>query len=153
MDEPETYWSGVARFLWPALVGLGLAAALFHWSGSQALWISAAGLLLTALLVSYMAREGRLFLREQRVELGSSAESFLTPLAREVLGHLPDPLMLLDEGGRVLFANSAMYTVIGVGPEKKHVSLLLRTPSVLAAIEQTSATGEAASFEFTVPVP
>ncbi len=153
MDEPETYWSGVARFLWPALAGLGLAAVLFRWSGGQAVWLTAAGLLLSALLVSYIARQGRLFLREQRVELSSSAESFLSPLAREVLGQLPDPLMLLDESGRVLFANSAMYTVIGVGPEKKHVSLLLRTPSVLTAIEQTSASGEASSFEFTVPVP
>ncbi len=153
MDDPETYWSGVARFLWPALAGLGLAAVLFRWSGGQAVWLTAAGLLLSALLVSYIARQGRLFLREQRVELSSSAESFLSPLAREVLGQLPDPLMLLDESGRVLFANSAMYTVIGVGPEKKHVSLLLRTPSVLTAIEQTSASGEASSFEFTVPVP
>ena len=56
------------------------------------------------------------------------ANTFLTPLAREVLAHLPDPLMLLDQGGRVLFANSAMYRVIGIGPENKHVSLLLRTP-------------------------
>jgi len=153
MDEPETYWSGVARFLWPALVGLGLAALLSRWSGMQAVWTAVAGLALIALFVSYLAREGRLFLREQRVERGTARESFLTPLAREVLGQLPDPLMLLDEGGRVLFANSAMHAVIGVGPEKRHISLLLRTPAVLSAIEQTSASGEAASFEFTVPVP
>lgn len=153
MDEPETYWSGVARFLWPALVGLGLAALLSRWSGAQAVWMAVAGVAVTALLVSYLAREGRLFLREQRVELGPARESFLTPLAREVLGQLPDPLMLLDENGRVLFANSAMHTVIGIGPEKKHISLLLRTPSVLSAIEQTSASGEPSSFEFTVPVP
>ncbi|HTP78522.1 MAG TPA: ATP-binding protein [Rhizomicrobium sp.] len=153
MDETDTYWSGVARFLWPALVGLALAAALFEWNGGRALWITAGVLAVFALLVSYIAREGRLFLREQRVELSKSAEGFLTPLAREVLGHLPDPLMLIDEGGRVLFANSAMYTVIGVGPEKKHISLLLRTPSVLTAVEHTTASGESQSFEFTVPVP
>src|ERR1700692_3836808 len=127
MDESETYWSGVARFLWPALVGLGLAALLSRWSGMQAVWMAVAGVSVTALFVSYLAREGRLFLREQRVELGAARENFLTPLAREVLGQLPDPLMLLDESGRVLFANSAMHTVIGIGPEKKHISLLLRT--------------------------
>ena len=153
MDEPETYWSGVARFLWPALVGLGLAALLSRWSGIQAVWMSVAGVAVLALFVSYLAREGRLFLREQHVELGPARESFLTPLAREVLGQLPDPLMLLDENGRVLFANSAMHQVIGIGPERKHISLLLRTPAVLSAIEQTSASGEPSSFEFVVPVP
>jgi two-component system phosphate regulon sensor histidine kinase PhoR len=153
MDETETYWSRVARFLWPALIGLGFAAMLSRWSGIQAVWMAVAGVSVTALFVSYLAREGRLFLREQRVELGPARESFLTPLAREVLGQLPDPLMLLDENGRVLFANSAMHRVIGIGPEKKHISLLLRTPSVLSAIEQASASGEPSAFEFVVPVP
>jgi two-component system phosphate regulon sensor histidine kinase PhoR len=74
-------------------------------------------------------------------------------LAREVFERLPDPLMLLDDAGRVLFANSAMRTVVGVGPENKHISSLLRTPAVLEAIERTTASGEPASIEFTVPVP
>jgi two-component system phosphate regulon sensor histidine kinase PhoR len=61
--------------------------------------------------------------------------------------------MLLDRSGRVLFANTAMYNVIGVPPENKQVSLLLRTPVVLEAIAQTAATGESVSVEYVTPVP
>ena len=55
---------------------------------------------------------------------------------------LPDPLMLIDDTGRVMFANRAMRGVIGVDAERKHVSALLRTPAVLEAIRKTAATGE-----------
>ncbi len=104
-----------------------------------------------ALAASLLARQGRLALLGQQVDLGGAAAGLLSPLAREVLAHLPDPLMLLDEGGRVLFANGAMQTVIGVGPENKHISLLLRTPVVLEAVAQTAATGEDSSVEFHHP--
>jgi two-component system phosphate regulon sensor histidine kinase PhoR len=77
----------------------------------------------------------------------------LPPLSREILEDLPDPLMLVGKDGRVLFANSAMRTVIGTDPHNKRVSSLLRTPAMLEAIERTSASGEAASIEFTIPVP
>jgi two-component system phosphate regulon sensor histidine kinase PhoR len=77
----------------------------------------------------------------------------LTPLARSLFEDLPDPLMLLDLSGRVLFANRPMRTIVGAGVEKKHVSAVLRTPSVLEAIGQTVASGEPASVEFNFPVP
>jgi two-component system phosphate regulon sensor histidine kinase PhoR len=46
-----------------------------------------------------------------------------------------------------------MRDVIGIGAERKHVSSLLRTPSVLEALMRTSATGEAGSVEFSFRVP
>jgi two-component system, OmpR family, phosphate regulon sensor histidine kinase PhoR len=82
-----------------------------------------------------------------------AAQAGLPPLSREVLEQLPDPLMLIDPEGRVLFANRAMRTVVGVDAQNKRVSALLRTPAVLEAVERTSATGEASSIEFTIPVP
>ncbi len=148
----QTYWTAVTRSLWPALIGVVLGGAIALWDGAY-LWPVAGALALAALLVTFLAREGRLHLLEQRTELAANAASFLTPLAREVLAHLPDPLMLLDADGRVLFANSAMYTVIGIGPENKHISLLLRTPAVLEAIVHTTQSGEDSTVEFTVPVP
>jgi two-component system phosphate regulon sensor histidine kinase PhoR len=77
----------------------------------------------------------------------------LPPLSREILEQLPDPLMLTDRDGRVLFANRAMRTVVGVDAERKHVSSLLRTPAVLEAIGKTAATGEPSTVEFSTPVP
>ncbi|HEY4943114.1 MAG TPA: ATP-binding protein [Rhizomicrobium sp.] len=153
MNPTQTYWTGVARFLWPALIGVAAGGALVLWRGGTTLWIAAAAMAGAAILVSIMAREGRLFLAEQAADLGEKSDTFLTPVARAVLAQLPDPLLLLDQGGRVLFANAAMYTVIGVPPEGKHISLLLRTPSVLEAIAHTTATGENSSVEFVTPVP
>ncbi|HXC55728.1 MAG TPA: ATP-binding protein [Rhizomicrobium sp.] len=153
MNRTQTYWSSIARFLWPALVGLGAGGVLVLWRSPQTLGIVAAALAAVAVLVSFLAREGRLHLQAQAGAVGERGDAFLTPLAREVLGHLPDPLMLLDPGGRVLFANGAMYTVIGIEPENKHVSLLLRTPAVLEAIAQTAATGADTSVAFVTPVP
>jgi two-component system phosphate regulon sensor histidine kinase PhoR len=153
MNPIESYWSAVARFLWPALFGFAAGAALILWRGSQSLWLIAGALLAVAVLVSYIAREGRLFLQEQAADLGDKSDTFLTPVARAVLAQLPDPLLLLDPGGRVLFANAAMYAVVGVPPEGKQVSMLLRTPAVLEAIAHTAATGENTSVMFDTPVP
>jgi len=148
----QTTWTILARSLWPALIGVVLGGALALWQGSY-LWPVAGVLAVLALLVTLVTRQGTLHLLEQRTEITSAAAALLSPLAREVLAHLPDPLMLLDADGRVLFANSAMYTVIGVGPENKHISLLLRTPAVLEAIASTTQSGEDSAIEFTVPVP
>ena len=82
-----------------------------------------------------------------------SAGGGLPALSREILEQLPDPLMLTDRDGRVLFANRAMRTVVGVDTERKHVSGLLRTPAVLESIERTAATGEPSTTEFSTPVP
>ena len=153
MDRTQTHWTDIARYLWPGLAGVVLGAALLSWRGQTAMWAVAGGLALAALAATFLAREGSRFLREQGSDLAGPAAGLLSPLAREVLAHLPDPLMLLDEGGRVLFANGAMQTVIGIGPENKHISLLLRTPAVLEAITHTSASGEDSSVEFNIPVP
>jgi two-component system phosphate regulon sensor histidine kinase PhoR len=82
-----------------------------------------------------------------------SAGLTLPPAAAEIFEHLPDPILLLDPAGRVLFANRSMRAVIGLDAQKKHVSAVFRTPVVLQAIERTAATGEPASVEFTVHVP
>jgi len=84
---------------------------------------------------------------------GGSDLAGLPPLSREILEDLPDPLMLVGGDGRVLFANSAMRTVIGTDPHAKRVSSLLRTPALLEAIERTTETGETLSIEFSIPVP
>ncbi|HEY5046629.1 MAG TPA: ATP-binding protein [Rhizomicrobium sp.] len=85
---------------------------------------------------------------------GGSGSSGLLPVrVGEVLEQLPDPFMLLDDSGRIIFANKAMVAVIGTDTQRKHVSSVLRTPAVLQAVERTAVTGESTSVEFSFPVP
>src|SRR6185503_16046143 len=56
------------------------------------------------------------------------AQPVLPDAAREILACLDDPLLLLDAGGRVIFANSAAGAFVGAGSERKHISAVLRTP-------------------------
>lgn len=77
----------------------------------------------------------------------------LPPGAREIFEHLPDPFLLLEHSGRIVFANKAMRTVVGMDAQRKHVSAVLRAPVVLKAVEETTQSGEPASVEFTVHVP
>lgn len=77
----------------------------------------------------------------------------MPPLTRAVFAQLPDPLMLLDASGLVLFANAAMASVIGLEARSKHVSSVWRTPAVLQAVARTLETGESTAAEFSTPVP
>jgi two-component system phosphate regulon sensor histidine kinase PhoR len=76
-----------------------------------------------------------------------------SPLAQGVFEHLPDPLMLLDAADRVILTNAAMRAIVGAATEKKHVSAIVRNPSLLAALARTAQTGDAEQVEFTFHVP
>lgn len=77
----------------------------------------------------------------------------LQPQVRNLFERLPDPLIMVDISGRTLFANRAMREIVGAPAEHKHVSSVLRMPSVLEAIARTTATGEPVEVEFSIRVP
>ncbi|MDE1938557.1 MAG: PAS domain-containing protein [Alphaproteobacteria bacterium] len=148
----SAFWAGLRRILWAAAAGSFVGAYVFARFGKAGLWFVLPALAAAAAVASFIANRSR---PATPKNAGGEDASLpvLSPLAREVIERLPDPLMLVDPAGRVLFANRAMREVIGVGFERKHVSSLLRTPSVLEALARTSATGEAASVEFVFKVP
>ncbi len=152
MAKKSAFWVGLRRTLWAAAAGLLVGGGVFAWLGETGMWVVAAALVVTAMVTSVIAQRIRPAAQESFASLESSLP-ILSPMAREVLERLPDPLLLVDTAGRVLFANRAMRGVIGVGAERKHVSSLLRTPSVLEALARTSASGEAGSVEFAFRVP
>ncbi|MGA7674471.1 MAG: ATP-binding protein [Rhizomicrobium sp.] len=152
MAKESTFWVGLRRTLWAAAAGSLVGAGVFAWLGTRGMWVVLPALAAAAVVASVVA--GRIRPAKQKSLANDEASlPILSPLAREVLERLPDPLMLIDTAGRVLYANRAMREVIGVGAERKHVSSLLRTPSVLEALARTSASGEAGSVEFTFRVP
>lgn len=138
------------RKLWPVALGAAMAGFLLLVLGPRGVW----GLLLLLLAGGVILRT---FVPPPRPEpkpvVPSGQEGILTPLVRRVLGQMPMPVMLLDEGYRVLFVNAPMRLVVGPDVERKPLSTILRNPEVLAAIEQTAADGEPAIAQFTMAVP
>ena len=141
------------RVAWPLAAGMLAAILIVTSYGANPAWIALAVLAVAAIMASMLGLRTRPSLDRAHAAVGSSDISGLPPMAREVFERLPDPLLLTDASGRVLFANRAMRGVIGIDAERKHISALLRTPSVLEALRRAMATGETSSVEFTLPVP
>jgi two-component system, OmpR family, phosphate regulon sensor histidine kinase PhoR len=150
MTKDAAFWAELRRILWAVAAALLAGAAAYLWLGPRGL--AAAVVVTSAAAISAGIGERRP--SRAVTETPAPADlAVLSPLAREMLERLPDPLMLVNGGDRVLFANGAMREVIGVGVERKHVSAVLRTPSVLEALQRTAHTGEPGSIEFTIRVP
>ncbi len=133
-------------------IGLGAGGLVAGLGGPNALW---AVLVLAAMIgvAAALRRRVRMNGDTAASEPDGARTLSLPPAAREIFEHVPDPILLLEPSGRVLFANRAMRAVIGLDAQRKHVSAVFRTPVVLQAIENTAASGEPASVEFTVHVP
>jgi len=140
---------------------------------SGALFCAAAGLIAGALIVSLthplawwpvgglclvlltfgLAAAKRKPLTPAEAEQTAAHAIELPPLAREMIETVPDPLLLADSAGRVVFANSAMHAIIGTDALGKSIASVLRVPAVLEAIARTQETGESSAAEFVDRVP
>jgi two-component system phosphate regulon sensor histidine kinase PhoR len=152
MMAPRTLnWTAIRN----ACIAVGAVAALaaVHALPPTGLWLLAGAAVAAAVLFSMMSKRSERNSATVAAAQSDQTLAFLPPLAREVLERLPDPLMLLDSAGRVIFANKAMVAVVGTDTQRKHVSAVLRTPAVLQAIDRTAASGEPASIDFSFRVP
>jgi two-component system, OmpR family, phosphate regulon sensor histidine kinase PhoR len=151
MDGPV--WDILRGIAWAATAGLLAGAGLLAFGGPAQAW-SAVGLgAAAAVVLSVMAARSRTPGGASILNQNATDMQAPSPLVREIFERLPDPLVLLDSSGRVMFANTAMRGIIGVAPERKHISSLLRMPPILEAIRRTAASGESTSVEFSIPVP
>jgi two-component system phosphate regulon sensor histidine kinase PhoR len=149
-DNRQTGKAWATR-LWLLAAGLFLGVAAVLAGGEAALWLLLAAAVVVVMLALFMGRRRA----DTTPPVGTVVDSQngLPALLRDVFEDVPDPLLLLDKGGRVVFGNSAMRGLTGGGSERLHVSAVLRTPALLAAVERTTATGEALSVELSFPVP
>jgi two-component system phosphate regulon sensor histidine kinase PhoR len=138
--------------IWALAAGLGVAALALAALGPQAVW----GLLALVLAAAIISRFIVFQAPPSRVPVEppeDPAAAILSPLVRQLLAHLPAPVMLLDGDGRIFFVNDPMRAVVGPGSERKQVSAVLRVPAVLDAVRATAASGDPSSIEFILPVP
>lgn len=155
MDEEVRSQTSAGRGALLALAAAGAAGMLgVAFAGANALALACfagAALLALALYVSRGPAAGAL--RTLAAPAGSSTE-MLPGIARDVFESLADPIIMLAASGHVVFANRASQTLLGTAIERKHISAVLRTPSVLEAVDRVLAggAGETVAFSFLVPV-
>ncbi len=146
------FWEQLRRILWAVAAALIAGAGLYAWLGSQA--VAFAGVVAAVAAISAGIGE------KPRTRAAAAADEaapddlrVLSPLSRELLERLPDPLMLVNGGERILIANTAMRDIVGVNVERKHVSAVMRNPAILEALSRTAATGVSGTVEFVSRVP
>ncbi|MFO1187418.1 MAG: ATP-binding protein [Alphaproteobacteria bacterium] len=78
----------------------------------------------------------------------------LSPATAEALiDRIPDPVILLDSEGRILFSNGASHALLGNQAARRHVSAVVRAPGVLEAVQLVLSGAPAQSVEYAIPVP
>ncbi len=70
-----------------------------------------------------------------------------------VVNSVPRPLIVLDPSAHVIYANPAAHALFGAISEGRHVSLTMREPDVLAAIDRTLADQQIRSADLRERVP
>ncbi len=143
-------FAAVAVLLYPLIAGLAaLASALeamaadeaaapevgSHHGLVRALWLA----------LGRWARASKTELRAREAELVS---------ARSLVAALPEPLLLLDRGRRVVRANAAANALLGERIEGRDLAGCLRHPAVLNAADQVlkGENAKVVEFELTSPV-
>ncbi|MBI1238654.1 MAG: PAS domain-containing protein [Alphaproteobacteria bacterium] len=90
----------------------------------------------------------------RRASEGADAEDGLLPgTAAESLDRLPDPLLVVDSAGRIVLANRASMRALGGPSLRRHISGVIRNPSVLEAVTRVLEGGPAETVEYSFLVP
>lgn len=158
---------GLSPALQVALAGIGALGLLFALGavGPGAAAIAVAAIALAALLAWRRERRaGRMASpstllpsadASRRTDLARSGPVYsgLIPATEVVLDHLPDPLFVLDRRLRILYANAAARGLFGGELRHRHLSLALRNPPVLEAVETAAIGRDSAPVDFVIPVP
>ena len=143
----------VADALWSigfVLVPL-VAASCLHWITPEVsaviFFFVSAGLYARYVLI-------RRDLSNKAAELGQSHDEGLSRATAEALiERLPDPLLLLDTEGRIMFSNAAAGgLLVGLAP-RRHIAAVLRAPGVLEAVELVLKGNPPQSVEYSHLVP
>lgn len=140
-----------------ALTAIAAAVlAVLAITGTVSLWVSisasgaiAALFFIYFLLVSTVAAPRR---QAPDTTVKAAAANAVSP-AREILEHLPFPVMLVGPGGRIERANPAAREFLGLGAESGLLSASLRQPGVLEAVSAVLKGDKARIVEYSTMAP
>jgi len=135
-----------------ALGGAGMVGVAF--GGGDALLIAAVAAAVLIALSLFLSRGPDKGSQGSLAAPKDTATQLLPGVVRDIFECLADPVIVLGRSGHVIFANRASQSLLGASVERKHISAVLRTPSVLEAVDHVLAggEGETVAFSFLVPV-
>ncbi len=145
-------WSGARTFAVAAaavFILLFATGALGFWPAFFAFTVLACVVFLRGMLTG---ETGAMKLSPSAVPANAVA-ALATGAGRTILNELPDPLIVLDGNGRVLFCNRAAEAVVGPSPLGKHVAAVLRSAPLITAVDEILKGGKARNVEWSLPVP
>ncbi|HEX7777165.1 MAG TPA: ATP-binding protein [Parvibaculum sp.] len=145
-------WSGGRIFIVAAaavFVLLFMTGALHFWPAVFAFIVLACVVFLRGML----SGEANGLKLAPAIVPATAVSALATGAGRTILNELPDPLVVLDGNGRVLFVNRAAETLTGPSPLGKHVAAVLRSAPLITAIDEILKGAAARTVEWSLPVP
>lgn len=144
-----------------------------RWTGTRTFVVSAAAIFLllalsgalhpVAAIISFFVLAGVAATRlmaigeTSPIRIGSARDEEASVLgggtAMALLDRLPDPLVVVDDAGHVLYANGAAEPLLGKSVIGRHVATVLRSAPLIEAINAVTRDGAVRTIEYTVPVP
>jgi two-component system phosphate regulon sensor histidine kinase PhoR len=154
MSQASRIQSGGWRKFYLLLFSMAIAAmAAIAASGRVAIPVTLFVLAAVAALALSLAAPRREHLDDSTGQISGRDIAVLPDSARDILECVDEPVLILDQSGRVIFANKASQPLIGADAKRKHISAVLRTPQVLEAVERIIAGGLTETIAFSVLVP
>jgi len=137
------------------LIAAGLVFLLLYLAHALSLGTAIFGFLALLALAYFLTWLGKAPDGEGGIQLLQPSVAVTAPdLSKNaLLDVLPNPVLILDDGGRVLLNNSAAVPLVGTAATGKHLAALLRNAPLTAAIEDVLKGAAARSVEFRQPVP
>jgi len=138
-----------------AVLGTVAIAALFAVAVSRsiAMPLAVAGAILVAAFAVYFGTSRRNVIGNVAAPESARETKGLSGAALDILEVIDDPLLVLDDSGRIVFANRASKTLVGPDAGGKRISAVLRTPELLETVERILAGGGPENVAFSVLVP
>jgi two-component system phosphate regulon sensor histidine kinase PhoR len=147
-----TKWGGGRTFVISSAVlflVLGFSGALPIWLAGLCFIFLTGIAALRAIIVG--ADENKM--RVSTVMPASGLETLASGAGGAILAELPDPIIVLDGSGRIVFGNRAAESLIGGQAVGKHVATMLRSAVLMTAIDEVLKGAGAQSVDYNQPVP
>jgi len=145
---PKKAWPTVFAFVGPAL----LLSITFDWMNAAALLGTIAALIAAAYWSAQREKDAGNVLpakpKKRQKQASLRQEAILSAFR-----NFPNPIIWLDSNGSISLANEAAVQHFGESLSDRHITSVLRAPSVIEAINKVLEGGAAERVAYTEPVP